>query len=122
MADKKLPSDRARAYDDSKDPPSFKAFDKQWNKEKGPNVISPPDDYTPPDKSAFKKGGPTKFNKGGSVRPSTRDAMKQNIAETVANPTGRTGLRKGGSVAAKPISSKPQPSGGRRPGMSGRGK
>jgi hypothetical protein len=109
----KLPSDRARAYDDSKDPPSFKKFDTQWNKEKGPNVISPPDDYTPPDKSAFKKGGPTKFNKGGAVKPSNTAMMKQNLKETMANP-GPRGLKKGGSVDSS--------HGGRRPGMSGRGK
>ena len=51
------------------------------------------------------------LNKGGKVeKPSNRAMMTQNLAETAANPTGPSGLKKGGSVSA----------GGRRPGMSGK--
>lgn len=39
----------------------------------------------------------TKFNKGGSVDPSVKSAMAQNVAETVANPTGEK-FSKGGRV------------------------
>jgi len=46
-----------------------------------------------------KKGGPIgKYNKGGEVVPSNRAAIAQNITETLANPTGRKGFKKGGAV------------------------
>lgn len=40
-----------------------------------------------------------KFNKGGEVcAPSSEQSFENNLAETAANPTTRTGLKKGGSV------------------------
>lgn len=46
-----------------------------------------------------------KFNKGGSVgddhASSAEQAFENNVAETIANPTGLTGLKKGGGVKAK---------------------
>lgn len=38
------------------------------------------------------------YNKGGTVEPSSRAAITQNILETIANPTGRKCLKKGGPV------------------------
>lgn len=40
------------------------------------------------------------YNKGGSVEPSTKSLAAQNIAETLANPTGSTKLERGGPVKA----------------------
>jgi hypothetical protein len=48
------------------------------------------------------------YNKGGAVEPSAGQAFENNLAETLANPTGRTGMNKGGA-AEKPESAKPQP-------------
>jgi len=42
-----------------------------------------------------------KHNKGGSVEPSEKAAISQNILETLANPIGRHGLKKGGLVEDK---------------------
>jgi hypothetical protein len=64
----KLPSDRAQMYDSSKDPPSFKQFDQDMNRQHGPNIISPPEDYEGPGAEAHAKGGKVgAFKKGGSV-------------------------------------------------------
>lgn len=38
------------------------------------------------------------YNKGGEVKSSSATAHTQNLVETVANPTGRTGFAKGGEV------------------------
>lgn len=38
------------------------------------------------------------YRKGGAVEPSTKSIAVQNLAETMANPTGPTGLNKGGHV------------------------
>lgn len=45
-------------------------------------------------------GGAKGYNKGGSVDydPSAEQAFENNLAETVANPTGPIGLKKGGGV------------------------
>lgn len=43
----------------------------------------------------------TKFNKGGSVESSKEQFFHNNLAETVANPTGLSGLKKGGGVGWK---------------------
>jgi hypothetical protein len=40
-----------------------------------------------------------KFNKGGEV--GAEPQFKENLAETVANPTGPIGLKKGGNVPAE---------------------
>lgn len=40
----------------------------------------------------------TGYNYGGSVEPSGEQMFENNLAETVANPTGPTGLKKGGGV------------------------
>ena len=64
----KLPSDRAQMYDSSKDPPSFKQFDQDMNRQSGPNIVSPPEDYEGPGVNAHAKGGKVgAFKKGGSV-------------------------------------------------------
>ena len=63
-------------------------------------------------KEEYMPKGKTKFNKGGSVGPSTKSIAAQNLAETAANPTGPSGLKKGGPVGVQ--------SGGRRPGASGK--
>lgn len=39
------------------------------------------------------------YRKGGTVEPSTKSLAVQNLAETLANPTGPTGLAKGGDVS-----------------------
>lgn len=38
------------------------------------------------------------YNKGGAVAPSGEQMFENNLAEVVANPTGPTGLNKGGGV------------------------
>lgn len=69
-------------------------------KVKPDGTIDIPDD-TP---TGQKKGGPVMkkaLRKGGHVdkdEVSGRAAFAQNVAETLANPTGRTGLAKGGTV------------------------
>jgi hypothetical protein len=62
-----------------------------------PNIPKPQGDM-----EGAKKGGPIrKFNKGGEV-PNSSTVMKgQNLAETLANPTGRTGFKKGGAVEGR---------------------
>lgn len=42
---------------------------------------------------------PKGYAKGGCVEPSTEEVFKDNLINTVANPTGRKGFKKGGPVA-----------------------
>jgi hypothetical protein len=74
---------------------------KQAEKDLGPNIVSRPEDYTPPpDTSAHAKGGIVKkYEKGGEVCPSNKKQMKVNLIETAVNPTERMALAKGGSVS-----------------------
>jgi hypothetical protein len=60
------------------------------------------------------------YNKGGNVEPSTKFAAAQNVAESLANPTGRTKLAGGGTVkpASKPVTPSPR-SGWKRWGQPG---
>lgn len=42
-----------------------------------------------------------KYNHGGSVEPSKEQQFENNLAEMAANPTGRPGFNRGGSVSWK---------------------
>jgi hypothetical protein len=64
---------------------------KSAERSEGPNISSRARDYRPPPKSAFAKGGPVAHCEGGPVQQ-----FHNNLAETVANPTGPTKLEHGG--------------------------
>jgi len=52
------------------------------------------------------------FSKGGKVELSGEVPFVENLAETAANKTGRTGFEKGGSVGSRPEGGVPRATGG----------
>ena len=66
VKESKLPHDKARAYDESKDPPSYREFAQRMNKDMGPNIIDPPGDYQPPPYGP-QASPPSGYSKGGVV-------------------------------------------------------
>lgn len=82
--------------------PKFKRGELHSGSDKGPKVINPKQAVAIM-MSEKKQAGEGKkeyqaHEKGGEVCASNKKVFKQNLVETAVNPTGPTGLAKGGEV------------------------